>query len=115
MSEPRMPERTRILRPSLWIDEATGSLAAEVFRLYLGLTTCADDAGWLPWKAGTLAAHLYRYESAKRRERLLGDGAVKLVDAGLLVLHACGCAELPYFARDFRQAGGNHSEAVLGG
>ena len=110
--EPRMPERTRILRPSLWIDPATAELPAEAFRLYLGLATCCDDTGWLLWRPDTLAAQLYRYAGIARRQRTLRDAAAKLTAAGLLTVHECGCAELPYMVRDLRVAGGNHTARV---
>ena len=111
-TEPRMPERTRILRPSFWSDAVPGQLSDAEFRLYLGLATCADDEGWTLWRPATLAAHLYRFQSVKRRERQLELNANGLVEAGLLEFHPCGCAFLPFHYRDFRQKGGNHSNAV---
>ena len=89
-----MPERTRILRPSLWIDATTATLPDVAFRLYLGLATCADDEGWLLWRPATLGAHLFRYLAPDERAPLLDSGSTALREAGLLIVHDCGCAEL---------------------
>ncbi len=70
-------------------------------------TTKGDALG-----PATSAAHLYRFQSVKRRERQLELNANGLVEAGLLEIHPCGCAFLPFHYRDFRQKGGNHSNAV---
>jgi len=92
VTEPRMPERTRILRPGLWVEAMVAMLSDFAFRLYLGLMTCADDEGWLLWRPSTLAAHLLRFTPVGRREAALEKGAAELSAAGLLVVHDCGCA-----------------------
>lgn len=112
MTEPRMPERTRILRPSLWSDSATATLSADSFRNYLGLATHADDDGWTLWRSETLAALLLPYQPVRRRERLMAQTRSDLIAAGLLIVYPCGCAFIPFMWRDFRQTGGNHSSAV---
>ena len=112
LTEPRMPERTRILRPGLWVEAMVAMLSDFAFRLYLGLTTCADDDGWLLWRPSTLAAHLLRFRHLGRREATLEKGAAELLAAGLLVVHDCGCAYLPYLHRDFRVKGGNHAVTI---
>jgi len=112
LTEPRMPERTRILRPSLWSEAATAALSADSFRNYLGLATHADDDGWTLWRPETLAALLLPYQPVRRRERLMAQTRSDLIAAGLLIVHPCGCAFIPYMWRDFRQTGGNHSSAV---
>jgi hypothetical protein len=76
------------------------------------LATCSDDAGWTLWRPDTLAAHLLRYQPVGRRSNLFAKAQADLVAAGLLLIHDCGCAFLPYLWRDFRQAGGNHSTQV---
>jgi len=111
-TEPRTPERTRILRPSLWSAAATATLSADSFRNYLGLATHADDDGWTLWRPETLAALLLPYQPVRRRERLMAQTRSDLIAAGLLIVHPCGCAFIPYMWRDFRQTGGNHSSAV---
>ena len=78
VTEPRMPERTRILRPGLWVEAMVAMLSDFAFRLYLGLMTCADDEGWLLWRPSTLAAHLLRFRSVSRREAALEKGAAEL-------------------------------------
>lgn len=113
VTEPRMPERTRILRPGLWVEAMVAMLSDFAFRLYLGLMTCADDEGWLLWRPSTLAAHLLRFRPIGRREAALAKGAAELSAAGLLVVHDCGCSYLPYLHRDFRVKGGTHAETIL--
>lgn len=110
---PRLPERTRIVRPSLWTDEATGRLTPEARDLYLGLATRADDEGWLLWRPATLGAHLLSYLPIPRRGRVLERGQAALTAAGLLIVNACGCALLPYLKRDLRVSGGMHSDTIL--
>lgn len=112
-AEPRMPARTRILRPSLWVDARTAQLSPETFRTYLGLTTCADDEGWLLWRSATLAAHLLRYVAVGRRAAAILRAENELTKAGLLVVHSCGCAALPYLARDFAIKGGSQASTVF--
>jgi hypothetical protein len=107
-----MPARTRILRPFLWVDATVAKLSDSAFRLYLGLTTCADDEGWLLWQPSTLSANLYRFRPVGRREAALEKGATELAAAGLLVVLDCGCAYLPYLHRDFRVSGGTHADTI---
>jgi hypothetical protein len=110
--EPRMPNRTRVLRPSLWIDASTGGLSAEAFRLYLGLATVADDAGYLLWRPDTLAAHFYRFLWPDEREATLKNAAIEILRAGLLEIYDCECIHLPYLKRDLGVHGGNHTFTV---
>jgi len=112
LTEPRMPERVRLIRPAMWSEAPTATLSAESFRIYLGLATRTDDGCWTLWRLGTLAALLLPYQSVRRRERLVEKAEADLIAAGLLIVYPCGCAYLPFMWRDFRQAGGNHSYAV---
>jgi hypothetical protein len=41
-----MPVRTRLLRPDLFSDDVTGTLAPATLLAYLGLATRADDAAF---------------------------------------------------------------------
>ena len=63
-----MPERTRILRPSLWVDATTGTLSDNAFRLCLGLNTCCDDEGWLPWRPPTLFYRDFRQNAGNHSQ-----------------------------------------------
>ena len=107
-----MPERTRLLRPSLWADAATATLSAEAFRLYIGLAMLSDDAGMLLWRPATIAAYVYRYWAPTRRERLFAKVAAELIAAGLLETMECRCAFMPFLARDFRVSGGNQATTI---
>lgn len=111
-STPRMPSRTRLVRPDHWRDEATGRLSPDARDAYLGLSTISDDEGWLLWRPATIAAGLYPYQSPARRERDLARRAEILGTAGLLELHDCGCAHLPRMKRDLAVRGGEKSTAI---
>lgn len=62
---------------------------------YIGLWMTADDAGWFRWNPVEVAADLYRYETRTRRERRSSEMFARLTDAGRVVLHPCGHAEIP--------------------
>jgi hypothetical protein len=72
----------------------------------------ADDRGLLLWRPEGIGAALYPYDAMADRETDLARRAVALVAAGLLVIHACGCATLPRFGRDLAQSGGTKAYAV---
>jgi hypothetical protein len=96
---PRMPVRTRLLRPDIFSDDVTGTLAPSTLLAYLGLSTRADDAGFLVWCPAAIGATLMPYASPGPRERALERIGAELVEAGLLRTFACGCAELPRLVR----------------
>jgi hypothetical protein len=110
--EPRVSPRARLLRPDLLTDEITGRLAPSVLLAYLGLTSRADDAGFLVWHPTALATAVMPYANPSRRIRDMERITDELCRVGLLHLHACGCAELPRVVRDHAMKGGNKSYAV---
>ena len=113
MREPRLPERTRLLRPGLFEQEDSGPLPGEAFKLYVGLSTCSDDEGWLLWRPANIAARLYPYLPIVKRTKLLERERERLEAAGLLMVYECRCAQLLHLHRDFRIGGGNHTQAVV--
>jgi hypothetical protein len=78
----------------------------------VGVTTVADDEGWLRWNLAEIGAALYPYTPPGRRDRGVEKRAARLVDAGLLVIHDCGCAFVPTLKRDHATKSGNQSSAV---
>lgn len=109
---PRTSIRTRLLRPDLFSDDVTGTLAPATLLAYLGLSTRADDAGFLVWRPATLAAAVMPYGNPSRRGRDLERIATELVEAGLLRILPCGCGELPRMVRDLAVKGGQKSSAI---
>ena len=114
VAAPPSPSRVRLVRPSLYRSEATGSLAPDVRDLLVGACTMADDEGWLVWRPGEVAATLYPYAPSARRLRDLERRAALLEAAGLLVRHECGCCQLPTLKADHAVKGGVKSAAVWG-
>ena len=109
---PRMPVRTRLLRPDIFSDDVTGTLAPGTLLAYLGLGTRADDAAFLVWRPAALAAAVMPYANARRRQRDFERIAAELVEAGLLRILECGCAELPRMLRDLAIGGGSKTYSV---
>jgi len=109
---PRMPVRTRLLRPDIFSDDVTGTLAPATLLAYLGLATRADDAAFLVWRPAALAAAVMPYTSSGRRGRDFERITAELVEAGLLRILDCGCAELPRMLRDLAIGGGSKTYSV---
>jgi hypothetical protein len=109
---PRMPVRTRLLRPDIFSDDVTGTLAPATLLAYLGLGTRADDAAFLVWRPAALAAAVMPYANSRRRQRDFERIAAELVEAGLLRVLECGCAELPRMLRDLAIGGGSKTYSV---
>jgi len=109
---PRMPVRTRLLRPDIFSDDVTGTLAPATLLAYLGLGTRADDAAFLVWRPAALAAAVMPHTNSRRRQRDFERIAAELVEAGLLRVLECGCAELPRMLRDLAIGGGSKTYSV---
>lgn len=109
---PPTPYRTRQVRPTFYRSELTGSLPPDVRDLLLGLTTMADDEGWMLWRPSELAATIYPYQSTGRRLRDLERRATLLVEAGLVVIKECGCAFLPTLQEHHGHRGGEKTKAI---
>ena len=112
MTEPRQPERTRLVRPDLYRDEVTGPLTPAQRDAYLGIATLTDDSGWALWRPQAIAASIYPYVSPAKRVRDLEARAATLQASGLLVLFDCGCAYLPRAKRDLVISGGKQIRQV---
>jgi hypothetical protein len=93
------------VRPEFWSDETMAALAPAVRLFYIGLWNIADDAGWIEWRVPRIGAVLFPYESVKRRSRDIEVWSTRLIDAGRLVLYACGCAQVPTLSRHQRVTG----------
>ena len=96
--------RIRQVRPEFWTDETMAALSAAVRLFYIGLWDVADDAGWL---SGVRADR--RGAVSVRVSEEAGAGHCVLVGAaaevGRLVVHDCGCAEIPTLPRHQRVSG----------
>lgn len=97
--------RIRQVRPEFWTDEVMAGLPPAVRLFYIGLWNVSDDAGWMEWRVSRIGAVLFPYESARRRERDIERWSEALVGAGRLVVHDCGCAEVPTLAKHQRVTG----------
>lgn len=111
-TEPPPPSRVRLIRPAFYRSARTGALPPDVRDLMIGLITTVDDEGWLLWRLTELAAALYPYEPPARRLRDIKRRADVLVEAGLVIVHDCGCAFMPTAVRDHGMKGGNHTTAI---
>jgi hypothetical protein len=87
--------RIRQVRPEFFSDAKVARLPVDVRLTYVGLWCVADDAGWLEWDVVDLGAQLFPHESIRVRERRLALAGEKLVEAGRMVIHPCGCARIP--------------------
>jgi hypothetical protein len=113
MTQPRQPDRTRLIRPDLFRDEITGQLTPEERDTYLGISTVADDEGYLVWRPTAIAATIYPYANPDTRVEGLELRAAKLCSVGLLVLLDCRtCAFLPRAKRDLVISGGKQIRQV---
>jgi hypothetical protein len=107
-----MPVRTRLLRPDIFSDDVTGTLAPATLLAYFGMGTRADDAAFLVWRPAALAAAVMPYANSGRRGRDFERIAAELVEAGLLRVLECGCAELPRMLRDLAIGWGSKTYSV---
>jgi len=103
-----------MVRPQFYRSEATGSLPPDVRDCLIGITTITDDEGWLLWRPAEIAAVLYPFAPARRRLRDLERRAQRLIDAGLVEVHDCGCAFLPTLKEHHGIKGGNQTRGVWG-
>jgi hypothetical protein len=111
-SAPPAPSRVRLIRPGFYRSEATGALSPDVRDLLIGLTTMADDEGWILWQPAEIAAGLYAYAPATRRLRDIARRSTRLIEAGLLLVNDCGCALLPTLKEHHAVKGGVKSTGI---
>lgn len=97
--------RIRQIKPDYWRDRLLATLSADVREFYIGLWMQADDSGWMRWEVGELGADLYPYQPVAKRERHIAAWGRALCDAGRVVVHECGHAELPTLVRHQRLSG----------
>jgi hypothetical protein len=89
-----------------------GRLPPDVRDLLLGLTTLADDEGWMLWRPSDIAATLYPFDPVRKRETALERRAKLLVADGLLVIRECGCAVLPSLPEHHAIKGGDKNRSI---
>ena len=102
------------MRPEFWTDETMAALAPAVRLFYIGLWNVADDAGWMEWRPSRIGAVLFPYESPKRRERDIHTWSIALEEKGRLVIHDCGCAQIPTLSKHQRITGKQSFGALEG-
>lgn len=101
--------RTRLVRPEYWSDSHMADLPIATRHTYIGLWCLADDDGYLSWSARDIGAALYRYDSVRRRERMIERHLSELVEAGRVQLLDCGVHGLIPSLPHYRIQGGKHS------
>lgn len=97
--------RIRQVRPEFWTDATMAALSPAVRLFYIGLWNVSDDAGWFTWSPSQIGAVLFPYEPTKRRQRDIVAWSEKLIERGRLIVHDCGCAQIPTLARHQRVTG----------
>jgi hypothetical protein len=110
--EPPPPSRQRLIRASFYRSGLTGSLAPDVRDLFIGLLTVTDDEGWLLWRPAEIAATVYAYQPARKRQADLERRVKVLVASGLLVIRECGCAVIPTLKEHHGLKGGKPTTAI---
>lgn len=93
------------MRPEFFTDRVMGDLSPDVRLTYIGLWCVADDAGWMTWDVDQIAAQLYPYESIRVRTKRIEKARDELTTARRLVIHECGCAEVPKLSEHQRIGG----------
>jgi hypothetical protein len=105
--------RSRLVRPEFWSDATVGKLPARTRLTYIGLWNIADDAGYFEWRIDDIGAALFRFESAKQRERHLDADVERLIGAGRVQRLACGKHGLIPTLKEWRIQGGTLNERAL--
>lgn len=91
--------RIRQVRQEFWTDELLAQFPDQVRLFYIGLWCVADDQGWFRWDVSRIGALLYPYRPKRRREKDIETWGAALADARRVILHGCGCAEIPALPR----------------
>lgn len=89
--------RIRQVKPEFRRDAKIADLPPVTRLTYIGLWMLADDAGWFRLDVPAIALELYGWEGRKRREAMVGEAVVKLVDAKRIESHECGHGFIPRF------------------
>lgn len=93
------------MKPDFFTDATVSAWPAAARLFYIGLWTVADDAGWLVWSLPEIGASLFPYETPKRRLADMTKWAEYLTRDGRLVVHDCGCGQIPTLSQHQRIAG----------
>jgi hypothetical protein len=98
--------RIRQVKQGFWTDKVMARLPKCTRLIYIGLWMLADDAGWIEsFDVEQAAAELFPFDSAHRRERDLAADVERLIVAGRVVRHDCGCLVVPHLSEHQRIAG----------
>ena len=87
--------RIRQVKPELWTDPVTARFSDAAIRLYIGLWTMADDAGYLEWDEEQIGALLYAYVAPRGRVKRINKAAGEIVESGRMTVLDCGHALIP--------------------
>lgn len=82
--------RTRLIRPEFFSDPIMARLTVSTRLTYMGLWTLSDDDGFFELDPPQIAAELYRFESVKRRQRIVSVALDALVATGRIRVLGCG-------------------------
>lgn len=101
--------RTRLIRPGFFADQRMAALPIATRLIYIGLWTLCDDAGYFEWKPPEIAVALFPWERPARRQKLIDEALVELVEHDRVRLLECGEHGLVPTIPDHVQKGGNHA------
>jgi hypothetical protein len=102
--------RARLVRPEFWSDATVGKLPPRARLTYIGLWNVADDAGYFEWRVDDIGAALFRFESARQREKHLEMDFERLIEAGRIQRLPCLNHGLIPTLKEWRIQGGTVNE-----
>lgn len=105
--------RTRLIRPEFFTDELMASASISTRFVYIGLWTLCDDAGYFEAKPRQIAAALFPYEGASRRQRIVDKAMAELSTLGRVEYLDCGLHGVVPTLPRHGQKGGNRAETYL--
>lgn len=85
----------RTIHEAFWRDKRLAKMADSTRLIFVGIWMLADDAGWIDWDIGEMAAQLFPWMNVKPREEKLDKATAVLITEGRIVIHNCGHAEVP--------------------
>ena len=97
--------RIRQIKPEFFRDREMAELTADQREFYVALWMEADDSGFLRWDVAQIAADVYPFRGATRRERQVGEWGSLLQGMGKLRRWECGHAFLPNLTSHQRFSG----------
>jgi hypothetical protein len=105
--------RTRLIRPAFFTDERMAALSFGEQVVYIGLWTLCDDAGYFERRPVEIAAELFRFKTARRRQRIVDEALETLVRTERVRWLDCGeHGVVPTLPEHGVMRGGNHAYNV---